>query len=632
MKEYCIALRCMIYLFLVLALPLQLAQARWETREDANTEVQFFNRSIDLKEDGTYTEDVELKTIPTKEDGGENLATQPVFYDASASQLKVLKASTKFQGKEYEVLPDFIEDKPVASSVQGFHNINQVLIKFPHSKKGSELYLKYQIKLGQPVLPGYFATHAIYGQEGYWLASQMKVTSEIPLFVGKNDPEGFLEIKESQLDGKWLVEIQLKRPVMKRVTDELSPNLNYKNLPWVSISTQKTWSELAQKMVAQYEGLANQELPPLFQAIAAEASTKKDEIEKINTVTSQLAMHIKYKGDWRATYNHWFPRHLEDIAKDGQGDCKDFSLATTAILRKLGIQAHLAAVQRGEMKYETPVDSPNLFDFNHMIVKLKLKWIDPTNFDSYAQGVFPDIADRRALVFDPSSPGIQKVQPLKASDSHITVEEVQDLSRSGQLLKVGQVDFKGGAALFFTGVGLRASKDTVDHSLLRNLTDENRILQWKIEDYDLTSRKVVDLAFKYEITEKSSEIKTDIGPGYPIQPGYFAAALLMKTQNRVSDLFVGNPITIKRKTLLKNLSRVKKGFSGCTIKSQWINFSRRINDLKGIGIQILDEIEVKKGLILNGELMSQEFSQLQSQVETCFNGRTIIYKSKRSLK
>lgn len=606
------------------------AHARWETREDTATEIRFYNRSIDVKSNGTYTELIEFKTVPTKEDAGETLATQPIFYDASSSEFRVLKATTKFQDKEYEISNDLIEDKPVASTPIGFHQINQVLIKFPHVKKGAELYLKYQIKMNQPAVPNFFSTNFVYGQEGYWLASQVKVTSEIPLYIQKNDKEDFLEINQSESAGKSIMTIQLKRPVIKRVIDEPLPFLNFRHFPWVSVSTAPDWSQLAKIMVGQYEKIASQDLPALFQGIVKEASTKESEYEKINTVTSELATHIKYMGDWRTTYNHWFPHDLEQIAKYGQGDCKDFAIATTAILRKLGIHANVAAVQRGEMNVEFPVDSPNTAAFNHLIVRVKsgnqTLWIDPTNLASFAHGLFPDIANRSALVFDPTALGKERIPSLKTSESEIVIQENIELSKTDQLSKLGRIDFKGTSALSLTGAELRASKEAINHSLVRYLSDENRIKQWKIGDYNLTSRTARDIFFNYEVVEKPAEIKTDAGPGYPLQPGYYASTLLTKTHNRVSDLFLGSPAKVKKTYLLKNVSRVSRQFSGCTIKSKWIDLSRRISDLKKAGIQVSDEAEVKTGLISDQDLMTPEFNALQNQIEKCFNGVAIIYK------
>jgi transglutaminase-like putative cysteine protease len=610
------------------------AQARWETRDDANTEIQFYNRSIDIQSDGTYVETIELKTVPTKEDGGENLATQPFYYDTEAGDFKVLEAYTLYQGQTYKVDSDSIENKPVASTTMGLQKLGQVLIKYPHVKKGAELYLQYRQKVKIPSLPNFFSTQFVYGQEGYWLTSHVKVTSDLPFTIKKNDPESYLELKHGESAGRYFMEIDLKRPIIKRVIDEVMPNVNLKHFPWVTLSTIKEWQDLAKKMVEPYERVAAQKLPDVYSKIAEEASKKAKLEDKINTVTSLLAEHMKYMGDWRSVYNRWFPRDLEAISSSGQGDCKDFAISTVAILRKIGIESHVAAVYRGENAYLPPVDLPDLYSFNHVIVRVKnesstnsrnVLWIDPTHLASFAQGIFPDIADRWALVFNPTSPGRERTHSIQSSESKITIHESQDVSSPGQLVKNGEIHFQGASAVFFTGAALMASREALDYSLMRMVSDENRIQRWKFADYDLHSRIVADLSFHYEVQEKYAELKTDVGPGYVLQPGYHSSVLLVRTQDRVSDLSLGTAAQVEKTYMLKNVARFKKQFKGCRIKSSWADFSREISDLKA-GVQIQDRILVKQPFLSVEELQSKKFIRFQDELEKCFNGVAIIYK------
>ena len=129
-------------------------------------------------------------------------------------------------------------------------------------------------------------------------------------------------------------------------------------------------------------------------------------IEKLNTVTSLLAENINYLGDWRPISGLYVPRDLEAIANTKLADCKDFSAATAAILRKLGMEAHISWVKRGLGAFESPTPLPTMTEFNHAIVRAvtsgRTYWVDPTNFSSFAQGIFPDIADKRTLTLDPA--------------------------------------------------------------------------------------------------------------------------------------------------------------------------------------------------------------------------------------
>lgn len=616
-----------LFALFLMAIP---ALARMETREDTSTEIQFYNRSIDIKSDGTFIEIIELQTSPLKEDGGEELASRPFFYDASTSDFLVLQAKTIYEGKEYRLDSSSIENKPIASTPIGFHKLSQVLVKYPHIKKGAQLYLKYKIRTTHPALPDFFATDFVYGQEGYWVSSKVRVTSEIPFFISKNDPENYLEIKESREDGKRIMEIQLKRPLIKRVIEESMAMLPLKNRPWVGISTAKDWADLAQKLHGEYEKLAQQPLPTLFQTIVTHASEKTSDIDKINAITSELATHIKYMGDWRSVYNHWYPRDLAKISDSGQGDCKDFSIATVAMLRKLGFQAHVALVERGISPTEYPVESPDLSRFNHVVVRVKMgdkiHWIDPTNLASFAQGTFPDISNRMALSLDPKALGKEMIPALTSNESEMIITEVIQFPQPDQITKEGQLELKGVSGLYFTGAGLAASRESLDNTIIRNISDESRILSKKVADYDLTSRIAHDLTFRYQTVEKHSELRTDAGPGYLLEPGYLAHMFLLKTQDRVSDIFIGTPGKFKKSLLLKGISRIQTRYKGCEVNSRWAKATRKVEDLKQNGVQITDTVETTVSLIRNEELHSEEFSSLQKQIEKCFNGVAIVYK------
>src|SRR5581483_6589222 len=102
--------------------------------------------------------------------------------------------------------------------------------------------------------------------------------------------------------------------------------------------------------------------------------------------------------DWKTVDGQYVPHDLSHIAELKLGDCKDFSAATAAILKKLGLDAHIALTNRG-VYYDGKADElPTESSFNHAIVYVKaderVYWIDPTNTASFAGGMFSDIADR----------------------------------------------------------------------------------------------------------------------------------------------------------------------------------------------------------------------------------------------
>ncbi len=610
------------------------SNAIWITREDTTHDINFYNKDIEINSDGTYSEITEIKVTLTKEDQPENIVTNPITYNPEISKIKVLNAYTLFEGKKYIIKHSDIEDKSIASTVEGLTNINQVLIKFPNIKKGSELYIKYILKVNKTLVPNLYSKILSYNFNGYLQSSNIKFTSKIPLFLEKNELTNILDIKETKSSGKQVIVIKTKEPYLIGVMNEQYSYLNFSDIPWVALSSYKDWDKVSKTPIEKYEKILTQKLPESFEEIAIEASKKSSLNEKIDTVTSLLATKVKYMGDWRSLESNFFPKNLSEIAHSGQGDCKDYAISTVAILRKIGISANVAAIYRADYNQDFPFSLPNLNLFNHLLVQVthdgKVNWIDPTHFASFSNGLFSDISNRKALVFNPNKPGIEKTPALTPNDSQIIINETHDYSVKNQLIKEGEIELKGNSVVFFTGATLRASKEIIDREILNYRSKQEKLLSWKIEDYNLDSRIVKNKSFKYKIIEKPYEIKTDLGIGYSLDSIsntiFYTKIFLINTLNRKSDIFIERPAKLKSKILLKNIFRVKKEYTGCQVKSKWATFSRNILDNK-IGVELIDDVTINYSHILNKDILSTEFKKFQEQLESCINGIVIIASS-----
>lgn len=604
-------------------------EARLATPDDANSEVKFYHRKIRVKSDGSYVEEIETKVKVLKDTGRTNLATHPLYYEPDTQKLTVLQAQTFFEDKQYVVEPGFIEDKPVASNMMGFNNYRQTLISYPHVQIGSELYLKYQRQEKEASLPNTFATSFLYGSEGYWKASEVEVTSEIPLQVGVNDPEEYLDVSQTQDGDRHVLKIHLKKPLIKQVLNETYESLAPKNYPWVTVTTSKSWSELADQILPHYEKVLEQPLPPLFQSIAGAASEKKSTTARINAVTSSLAAALHYMGDWRSNSGKLYPRSLTTIADNRRSDCKDFSTSTVAILRRMGIQASVALVRRGGY-YDDPNDLPTQFAFNHAIVRVKdgdrILWIDPTNFASFADGLFPDIADRYAL---PLLPGAnrERIPAIRPEHYQTQLLEKMKFVNSKSSYVEGTLLLKGVAAISSTGATLRYSKETFDHVLMSFVANPDRIVEFEVKPYELTSRIVEDLDFHYQYTMKDSELKTNAGPAHIISGFGFLNALLVNTKDRYSDLVLNDaPGTFLKKFTL-DVTPLRGNPLSCRIQSPWVDVSRTVNS-RPKQFEVQDVFTIKKSLISNAELKSQVFKKLQDELEDCLNNVAVVFKKK----
>lgn len=189
----------------------------------------------------------------------------------------------------------------------------------------------------------------------------------------------------------------------------------------------------------------------------------------------------------------------------------------------------------------------------------------------------------------------------------------------------GQIWMAGIHALPLVGADLKASKESINYDIIRSIADENRIIGWKIGDYNLTSRIVHDLNFQFNYTEKHTKIKTTTGNAFVIRTNNLIDRLLTKTNDRITDLSLELPSTYRHELLLSKTSLVGK-ISNCSIDSPWIQGTRTVTN-EAEGIRILDELVIKKDKIPNAELKTKEYTEFQEKVYACFGDTALVYNN-----
>lgn len=604
------------------------AEARWSKYEDASVEVKFSNVNINVNRDGTYETEVELQAEILKESGRDRFSLYSLIYNDDSADLTVLEAKTAYNGEEYIVTEDMIEDKPLASPSKGFDQLRQVTISFPKIEIGTEVYLRYkQVNKKVPVDNFYGLSFSYHGD--YLQAENTKINSELPLEIKVNDPREVLEIAEEKNDDIHSISIALKKAVYENTTNEPHNGiLNIKHNTWVSLSSLSEWEDLAKKLAPGYHSVINQPLPATFEAIAEFADNESTDEEKINAVTSLLNEKVQYMGDWRTVSGKFFPRDLEKIADSQVGDCKDFSASTAAILQKLGYKVQPILVMRGTTSTSNPEALPNMGNFNHVMLKVtnrdgKIYWIDPTNTVSMAQGIFPDIADRNALVLDSEEadyikiPAVQGENSKVISHSELTIED-------NVVNEYGQLTVQGEAALGLTGVGLYYSNEQLRDSVFRMISgvyldeEEKKFLELP----DLTLRNVEDLTIKYEFQQKNKIFKTNLGPALNLGDNWLND-VVNTASDQVSDLFIGVPKTKESHMIIKDIKIKNCENLNFEINSPWL-YVNRFCKYQNDGTEFSNLITIKKSFITNEELKTAEYKNLKSELENNFSRASII--------
>jgi len=606
------------------------ASARWATPEDAQSEVEFEKIEIRVERDGSWSQVTEIQRKILKEDARRQVGIAKLFYNPNIGTIKILGAKTILGGREYPVKKTEIEDKAVASSSSAFDEIRQVLIGYPKVEIGAQIYLKFERK-EKATVPGLYSTRAVFGTEPVKQAS-IRILSAIPLRVRLSDPGHDLALSNEKRNNLHVIHARTIRPVYRVVREEEHGRLDPDARPGLTVSSAGNWSDLEKPLVPAWEKVLSEPLPDSFLKILNRAKSKKTDVEKFNTVTSELAATITYLGDWRTIRGRYIPRPLAKIAESRQGDCKDFSAATIAILRKLSFKAYAAIVNRGnDYQYEKADDLPRLSLFNHAIVRVytpkKDYWIDPTNFVSFAQGIFPDISGRRSLVYLPE-PRLEQIPPNSPEDGQTFIARQIRHDGDARFSNEISVRLSGTEALSLTGADLRQSKDSLHHRLLNTVTSTKRVQSWKVSTGDLSSRVVQDISYGVSFSSEGT-YQTSAGQALVLPGNYIQSATELRLENRVSDLFLGQPELLSRETEYVNIEKVGKESLDCEITSPWLDAKRKLTESPR-GLLVSDVIALKRALISNSELMSPEFANVKQELMRCFENVAVIYRPKHA--
>lgn len=621
---------------IILILPLLLLNvstyARWATPADADYEVEFYNKDVNIKKDGTYEETIEEQVAILKEGGREDAANFSMYYNEDTDKVTVIEAKTIYDGKEHVAAESMIQDKPLASSRHGFDQIRQISISFPKVEIGAKTYLKYTVKHNKPILENFYSNTFHFSGANY-KTCEVRIISELPLYIKANDEQNVLKITKD--DGIHNLNISLTKPFVQAATNEpRSSVMNPKHLTYIVVSSINSWGELSKKLAPDYEAVINQTLPDDFKAIVELAKKETNEIDQINVVTSKLAEKVQYFGDWRSRKGRFVPRDLAQVASTRSGDCKEFAASTAAMLKQLGFKVQETLVFRG-IKHISHDENFPRWNMNHAILKAtgkngKVYWLDPTNFVSMAQGIFPDIADRMALVLDSRNPSYERIPNIDPEHAGFTL--VKEISIVGNdVVTSGSATYKGEDAVYYTGQGLEVSDQVIrDHAfkILSGVDLEEKNKKELILP-DLTSRIVKDIHIKYKFVRDDQIIY--LNTGIAIKPNSYGILDMMLNYipEQVNDLYLDFPSTSQYSVIIKNKHIPNIKSLNFKKKTPWFDVTRVCN-YNGKDSEIHDTFLLKTSFISSEELATPEYRNLKLDLIKHYKNTAIFLDNSNS--
>lgn len=599
--------------------------ARWAKLDDASFVTLSYNENINIDKNGYFDSITEEHIQILKEQGRAVFSSFSLYYNESSEKFDILEAKTIYQGKEYNVLKNQIEDKPLASSAGGFDQIRQILISFPNAQIGSQIYIKYRVKK-KPIADGYYSD--IIKFVGLPInKANIKIDSKIPLYIKINDPQNIFSVEEKQ---NKEFNITLKKPSVNFCVNESRYSVfDDSKFSWISISSVDNWQDYARIFNSRYNEVINQKLPSLLESIYQSAKNIKEEVLQINTVTSLLNEQIHYMGDWRSIDGKFFPRDLKKNTDLKVADCKEFSSMTGAILNKLGFKAQIAFVARGDV-YNLFQDNPpfgNSKIFNHALLKVtnkegKIYWIDPTNALSMADGIFNDIANKNVLVLNSTNTGLEKISEINPNHSQvITIDKIY--IKDETLEHKALLELKGEKSQILYQAGLYLSEQNIKEEIFRKIVDDYLQSSDKIFLPKLGSRIVKDAKIEYEYSRNNRIIKTNLGRAISIKYSWLDNIIDSSNDNVLDIIINGGPAFLKKFTIIKGIKVKNIETLNYYIKTPWLEIKRTCS-YEGNDSVILDEVKFNKRIIKASETKTKQYQKLRDDLIKYYQNFIII--------
>lgn len=630
-KDYMKKLTFGVFLWVVFLVP---AYAKWAPLADAPTR-NSYNKEITVNSDGTVVALEEVSKVILTEIGRSQYANTVLYYNGDSEKIELLSAKTVYRGKEYKLDKNLIEDKPLASSYEGFDQYRQLLLAFPKTELGAKVYSKYKFFLKKPPLDNFYADTFQFGNGELVANARIKINSKLPLYVSVNDPEHCLRITKSKTKKIYSLEIVLTKEVYKAVNNEPGAVvINRKHIPWVAVSSIEKWEDFATRQGKLIAKIYTQKLPQDFEYILNVAKKKTDEVEQINTVTSLLNDKIRYMGDWRSVSGRYVPRDLDKISKTQLGDCKDFAGVTAAILTKLGFKAQIAMTMRGLANPSWEI-LPSFYAFNHAIVKVtskqgKVYWIDPTNFESMADGIFPDIASKRVLILDTKNPSYEKIPEVDYKHAATSLKRQLKIIDNNKVSESGSLLLKNECAPGLIGSALKVSDEAIKSAIFYVLAGGTSIDEKDKKEMDLpklNSRIVKDIVITYRFELENEVLQTNAGPALKLTYTGIIPGIYNISQDNVADVLIdGFPVTMARQTIIKNITVRNIESLNKELEAPWVHVKRTCIFNQDHDLQIDDTIVLYKNLIPSEDFKKPEFIALKKWLKSNFNDVIIVFE------
>ena len=579
---------------------------------------------VKVHKDGTATVTAKDTVTIQHEKGVTKYGVSVDYYEPGRERFQIVKMETRNGNVVTAILPENIEDKPLASDTTGFDEMRQVTGVFPAVRMGSTLYRESRLEIFRPAIPGVFGTNLRYSSDTALEKDETTIESELPLYWKVHDPWGLLLVQHEIRGSLNVLHIQLRKPVYFKIVDEVNTVQMAEDKPRVVVSTLQDWGELGRRVSELWEAKLNVELPELLERMASDLRKLPTEQAKLDALVALISDRLRYHGDWRPVDGADVPNRLSDISERGYGDCKDHTAVVVAVLRKIGMEAYPAFVDRENHPPTVSYELPVLDNFNHAIAYVRMAdgrvlWLDATNTYRPSTVIPRDIAGRPALVLagersrlfeipseDPKHHGI---------DERIDLKPMQNGWTAGSLVRKyrGNHAFDANRSIVVNKKSLAAEVRAELKSMGSELRDFKMLTP---EPSTLSAPFGLEAHFTWEA--KDVLYKSGAYDFYVIPVPSLVRVLGRVDSSRRRSSFEGKAVgTFTTEYRLDGWKILGVPPADCSVDTPWFMIRREIHAVER-ALSIRDTVLTKRRVIPVSGIRSEEFAQAVKGLRSCF--------------
>ncbi|GDX81207.1 hypothetical protein LBMAG42_30180 [Deltaproteobacteria bacterium] len=420
-------------------------------------------------------------------------------------------------GRERKLDPATLVEQSVATGLgEMYVDTRKLIAPLPGARKGAIVEQLDTVVQEKP-----FLTNGQSGlvPVGTGRAGRVEVVLDAPIGLPlRFDSKNLGEPKEVKRAGRRTISWIVDEPALVEWPPDFAPHEAY-NVRYVSWSTAPDWGSLARAYAALVDEAAI--LPP--EAIEAAREIRKRETDDRRAATA-MARWFNDRARYAAVElgaAAVVPRAPAEVLARGYGDCKDKATFLAAMLRSVGITAHVALLRAGwDPDVNPKLPGPNLF--NHAITVLdggkQPIWVDPTQ-PEHPAGLLPDAdADRWALIAAPDTTSLTRTPPAQPMAVDITkIITAVDLGGATieQRTRVGPA----GAAATRDQVrtaGIEAIIEEIEAAAKKSWRAREATASYEIDldDLDRDVTEVVMVTGAEELSVRPGEFSVKTGPGF----------------------------------------------------------------------------------------------------------------------